>query len=431
MKYPIVQKILLGNHPDSNKEYRIVGAGMSGLLLGYHMKKKGIPFTIHEKGQSAGGLIKTHKVEDLGWAEQAANGFIWCDELAELCEDLGMDIQSPDPSSKARYLVRENRMRKFPLGIAEAIAMTLRIILPHRHQLETVEDFGHTFLGKTMTNQVLEPAFAGIYGAPISDLSFSAVLRPFAEQLNHTNHFPTAVLRWRKQVKANGSSRKKLSGTQSFKGGFGELPKRLAEHLDDHIRYGSVIDDVRSAPTILTTPAHISRQYLDGPLADLLGEVRYTPIITTTLFFKKTDVKRFKEGFGCLIPRSEGLEILGVLFNSCIFPDRVEHEDILSLTCIFRDNDLKYLPLSENEILQHVLLPDLSRLLGIDVEPLGYKMFKWEKGIPVYSPGLAASWQRMDTLLKQDFPEVGLLGNYTGQISVRGMAQFVHRAFGS
>jgi 4-hydroxyacetophenone monooxygenase len=38
----------------------IVGAGMSGLFLGYHLKKAGLRFTIYEKRAGAGGTWDTN-----------------------------------------------------------------------------------------------------------------------------------------------------------------------------------------------------------------------------------------------------------------------------------------------------------------------------------------------------------------------------------
>lgn len=428
MKYKIIDKNILGNPIGKDEEHTIIGAGISGLILGYHLKKNGIPFQILEKENRAGGLIDTHRIEGLGLAEQAANGFVWCRELADMCEDLGLEIQSPDAASKARYLVRDNEMRKFPLGIMEALGMAAKFWTPHQQHLATVEDFGHTFFGRTFTNQILEPAFAGIYGAPISDLSFPAVLRPFAEQLNHTNFLPKALYQWKQQAKTTPDPRKR-SGTQSFEGGLGKLTARLAEHLKEHIHYNQKISSLPHESTIVTAPAYIAKNFFKGEMNTLLGKVRYTPFVTTTLFFNKKDIPNFKPGFGCLIPRSEGLTILGILFNSCIFSDRVEKDDLISLTCMFRDYEGNIMNQEEDKIVSSVLMPDIQKLLGVEAATLGYKMFKWKQGIPIYNNELKDMWETMDTILQKNYPNIRLLGNYTGQISIRGMAQFIAKVF--
>lgn len=428
MKYKIANKNILGNSIRNEEEYTIIGAGISGLMLGYYLKKNGIPFRILEKENRAGGLIHTHKVEGLGVAEAAANGFIWCKELADMCEDLGIELLAPNTASKARFLVRDNKMRKFPLGMIETLSMVVKFWMPHHHDLKTVEDFGHTYFGKAFTNQILEPAFAGIYGAPIADLSFSAVLRPFAEHLNHTNFLPKALYEWKQQAKTT-TDPKKRSGTQSFAGGLGNFPARLATYLKEYIHYNQEITELPATPTIITAPAYIAKGFFKGKMSNLLEKVEYTPFVTTTLFFEKKDIPDFKPGFGCLIPRSEGLTILGILFNSCIFSDRVEKDDLISLTCMLRDYEGTIINRGEKQIVEEILMPDMQKLLGVKAAALGYKMFKWRKGIPIYNNELMNMWEAMDLTLQKDYPNVRLLGNYTGQISIRGMAQFIAKAF--
>ncbi|MGB1216473.1 MAG: protoporphyrinogen oxidase [Saprospiraceae bacterium] len=424
MKYKVRKTPLLGK-AISKEEYLIIGAGISGLMFGFYMKKKGIPFRIIEKSDKPGGLIKTIRLEGIGYAEQAANGFIWCKEMQEIADGIGLEIQKPDAASKARFLVRNNRMRRFPLGIMESLKVANKFFGKHDGRIETIEEFGLTFFGETFTKQVLEPALAGIYGASISKLSFEAILGGLALEMNESDSLFKSVRAWRKKLKGQSNGEKKASGTHSFKGGLGKLTEKLGEYLKEHIIYNADGADYfnHQNPTIITTPAYIAANILGGRMKNLLHLVEYTPIISTTLFFKKEDLPRFKEGFGCLIPRNEGRTILGVLFNSCIFPDRVERDDLLSLTCIMRDDTGLVMGMNEAEILEKYILQDLKALFGVEEAPLDYQMFKWKKGIPVYSPSLVKLWDELETELISNYPNVRLLGNYTGQISVRGMSQ--------
>jgi len=74
MKYPVIQKNILGAAFRNGQEYTIVGAGMSGLMLGYQLKQRGIPFRILEKSNQPGGLVYTHEIEGIGLAEDACVG---------------------------------------------------------------------------------------------------------------------------------------------------------------------------------------------------------------------------------------------------------------------------------------------------------------------------------------------------------------------
>ncbi len=416
MRYQIHPKIILGKELSKSETYNIVGAGISGLMAGFYL--------IYEKTDSPGGLIKTHKVPGFGIAEQAANGFIFSEELQEITEELGMEILAPNQESKARYLVRDLKLRKFPLTFFETVSMIFKALFPKKEKPETVEDFGRIFFGEAFTRQLLEPGFAGIYGADIVDLSFKGVLTPLAEEFNHTNSLIKVVRNLRKKAKG---TKKKASGTHGFLEGLGELPLALADYLKDEIEYGVDGRDIVQSgePTILTVPAYHASRMFSGEISSGLAKVTYTPVVSTTLFFNKAQLPGFKEGFGCLIPRSEGIKILGVLFNSCIFKGRAIDDEVLSLTCIFRDDTNEWMGESETGILEKVIMPDLSKLFGVQGMPLAFRMFKWEKGIPLYNSFLANAWSEWDSILQSS--NTRLLGNYTGEISVRGMAKGIKR----
>ncbi len=429
MKYYIHPSNLLGRSIDRNESYTIVGGGMAGLFAGYYLKKEGIPFTISEKSDRPGGLIHSHKVEGFGIAEEAANGFIWCEELQNICDDIGLEILSPSQYSKNRFLVRGLELRKFPLGIFEIPEVVSKAIRSHPEKLETIGDFGRTFFGKTFTRQIIAPGIAGIYGGEIDKLSFEGVLSSVANQMNHTSSLLGVIRHFRKENKNKKGRKKKLSGTHSFKGGFGQLPFMLASFLKGHIAYNSE-ENHADGPTILTCPAYVAKDFFQGGIHDLLSQVEYIPFITTTVFVKKKNLSRYKEGFGCLIPRDEGLTILGVLFNACIFPDRVDNAEYVSLTCMMRDEGCgSIFDMEDSYLIQKIIQPDLERLLGLTASIEAYHMRKWKRGIPLYSPSLVKAWPELDQLLKKEYPDIRLLGNYTGQISIRGMAQYIRKAF--
>ncbi|MEM9820691.1 MAG: FAD-dependent oxidoreductase [Bacteroidota bacterium] len=426
MNHRILEHSFLGELPKKGADCLVIGAGIAGLIMGYHLKKVGIPFQIVERSQRAGGLLDSH-VNSFGLAEQAANGFLWCPEIAEVCEDLGLEIVGPEPSAKARYLVRNRKLRKFPLGVVETLAFVGRLLLPHRQNIDTIEDFGHLYFGKTFTNQVLEPAFAGIYGASIQKLSFSGALSPLARIMNLSNHLPLALLKNRMQKKKESTpTTKRTRGTHSFKNGIGSLTSALADFLKEHIEYGvdGLVHKNSDQHLLICTPANVARSFFDGALNDLLNQVEYTPIITTTLVLNKADLAQFKEGFGCLIPRSEGLQILGVLFNSCIFSNRVQSEEWLSVTCIMRDDDpnLRYLKMLDVDI-KNLIVKELDSLFGLKKQPLDYRVYRWQRGIPLYSPEMYNQLFQIDALLKEQYPNRSLFGNYTGEIAIRGMFQ--------
>ncbi len=428
-KYKILATSFLGKPIDPKATHVIIGGGIAGLFMGYCLKQLGVKFEIIENKTKAGGILGSQKIAH-GTVEQAANGFLWSPAMQALCDGLALDILPPKATANARYLVRDKQLRKFPLTVLESLAAVGKLWVSPSQPMETIYDFGIEYLGKAMANQLLEPAFAGIYGADIKKLSFPGALTPLAKILNRSDNLAWALWKHRRAQKketipAKGKAKR---GTHSFKNGMGELVTRLTEYLSSEIVYEqNGLDWINTKEQlILCTPAYVSQHFFDADtdIAKSLGAVSYTPIVSVSLIFKKSQLKNFKPGFGCLIPRSEGLNILGTLFNSCIFDHRVAHEELLSLTCIIRDDspNLAYFQQTDAEVTDWVVA-ELDQLFGISGAPESATIFKWQKGIPLYTPELYHNWFDWDRSLKENYPRRNLFGNYTGEISIRGMCE--------
>lgn len=430
MKYRILENSFLGNPPSKDKTYIIIGAGVAGLMTGYFFKKAGISFKIIEKSDRAGGMLQSHRLQN-GIAEQAANGFLWCKELEEMAADLGLKLITPNKEASGRYLVRDKQLFRFPLSMSETMSLIGGLFVRHDGSFETIEEFGKKQFGDVVAGQMLEPAFAGIYGAHISQLSFPGAMTKVANILNSGNRLPMAIIKSRGERTREKSTGKGGSGTHSFENGIDALTIKLADYLKDEIEYNT--DGLQfNAPDhnlVITAPAYVAKEFFTGETYDILNAIQYVSLISSTYIFKKSDFKEFTEGFGCLIPRNENLPTLGVLFNSCIFPNRVDDEELISLTCMLRDGEgTNYLDLSD-EAIKDIHHKDLNALFGLEAQPIEYKVFKWEKAFPLYSPDLYNNWFSLNYFLKNKITNINLFGNYTGELAIRGMAESLGKTF--
>ena len=392
MNYQIQPTSILGTPISKGKTYTIIGAGISGLIGGFYLKKANIPFKIFEKSDKVGGVLQSQQT-NYGLVERAANGFIWCPEMQYLCDELNLEILSPRQEAKARYMVKNHQLRKIPFSLLDGFRMAGAFLKSHPKPFTTLEDFGNYFFGKKITQQVVAPAFAGIYGAKLEHLSFPGAMRKIADGFNETNYLRGAF----KKMHNNGTpaeKKKRSAGTHSFKKGMGELTARLADFLKDDIEYNvdGIVQKDSSENLIITVPAHQAQFFFDGKMAEMLRQVKYTSMISATGFFQKSAIEKFKPGFGCLIPRNEGITILGVLFNSCIFDHRVQDDDLISLTCMMRDdtNDQTLIN-STDKALEELIINDLGKLFGQVEAPEELVVSRWENGIPLYSPELYLS----------------------------------------
>lgn len=428
MAYRTLPSSLLGN-PIHNEPLQIIGGGIAGLMAGITLQERGIDVRVYEKQSQAGGLIQTRST-GYGQVEGAANGFLWCAEMQQLADWVGATVVKPGAGANARYIVRNGKLKRFPLYNWEVLRLLGRLLVPHRGPFTTVAEFGEAYLGRTATYEVLAPALGGIYGADITQLSFPAALPMLARALDNSSWLPLGFWRYKGQQPKQPSSARK--GTHSFKGGMGAFVSAMVNHLGEQIQLNTdgleVVD--RQAPVMITAPAYVAARYFgDHPIADLLRATPYTPITSVKLVFAATAIPGYRPGFGCLIPRSEGKALLGILFNHDIFPDQTE-EGYFSFTAIMRDDPFaSEMPIQQqtDTALVDLVCREMNDLIPLEDKPIYTHVDRYSQGIPLYTPAHFTNLFDIDNLLRTDFPNVRLFGNYTGEISVRGMAQMAIR----
>ena len=124
-----------------------------------------------------------------------------------------------------------------------------------------------------------------------------------------------------------------------------------------------------------------------GPL-DLspFSEIRYPPVASVVLGFRREDVAHSCEGFGMLIPKIEGFKILGTIFSSSLFPNRAPAGH-LTLTSYIGGQRYPELALLPAEKLVALTCEDLRMLLGVTGQPVFQHCVLYPKAIPQYNVG--------------------------------------------
>ena len=83
---------------------------------------------------------------------------------------------------------------------------------------------------------------------------------------------------------------------------------------------------------VLAVPTGVAGKLL-GPLDEefekQLGGIEYAGVAVVSLGYRKKDVSHALEGFGFLVPRSSGLNDLGTVWNSSLFPGRAPEGEAL------------------------------------------------------------------------------------------------------
>src|SRR5689334_6270467 len=117
-----------------------------------------------------------------------------------------------------------------------------------------------------------------------------------------------------------------------------------------------------------------------------LSEIRYPPVASVVLGFRREDVAHPCEGFGMLIPKIEGFKILGTIFSSSLFPNRapVGH---LTLTSYIGGERYPELACVPSQRLIELTMADLQTLLGVRGKPVFQHTAFYPQAIPQYNVG--------------------------------------------
>ena len=389
---------------------RVVGAGLSGLAAAWRLAETGHDVEVVEASPHSGGLIGT-VATPYGLVEQAANAFVWDDDIAQWFHVLGIAPLFASGSSRRRFLFTDGRPRQWPLGPGASAILALRLAgaslsggLRPRGD-ESVETWGRRVLGHAATTRLLAPALQGIYAAPVAMLAAGAV---FGDR----------------RTNASGSSarRSRLFGGRSRlaapPGGMGAIVDRLYEGLVARgvtfafNRRVEVLDPAVRTVVCTSAPAAAVLVRAHAPaLADALSAIAMTRMVTATAFFEPTDEDL--RGFGVLFPRAEGVAALGALFNTEIF---ARGESYRSETWIYGAVD-PAAPLPSSSSIVPAIVNDRARLTGRTIQPIAVYPTVHAAALPVYGPAVLRARERLT-----DLPAwLTLAGNVAGRIGVSAL----------
>ena len=415
---------MIGTLDKIKREVTVVGAGIAGMLASYYLERSGYRVTLIEEKNRGGGLIRTAHTNQ-GIAESAAHSLIATPTVLDLCRDLEVPLVEPRKEAKAKYIVRNGRLRRFPLSIPEALSTLARASFVNsvndNHQ--SLEAWGLRHLGQPAVDYLLTPLVRGIYGVQPAELGVGAAYPALRLPVGQT--LLGSFLKKRK-AKKDKETKKRVAPQL----GMGDLVKQLELHLQSRLgprfRKDERVKRLPDAPNvIIATPAHDAARLVETDswkLAQQLLSVTYTPIVSATVFVERSAFTNPVEGIGVLMPACEDRSCLGILFNSSSFARRVTDEEKLASFTVMMGgtSQAQWLHATDEEI-EFRITHEFKSLLGIqNISSL--LIHRWPTALPQYSIALPEVWQYARTTWCAE-PGRMLFGNYTGQISLRGMIE--------
>ncbi len=468
--------IVPATDPDAggHRSVAVVGAGITGLVAAYELRRRGVNVTLYEASGHAGGAIRTSRTDGF-LAEHGPNSFVTSPPVEALLTQLDLqdDVVEANPSANRRYIVRDGTLRAFPMTPPAmlttrlfSLRAKLRVLLEplvRRRTTdgdESVASFVRRRLGPEVLDYAVDPFVSGIFAGDTETLSMvHAFPRLFELEQQHGSlsaglmatrgrmpatsaptDSPTDEATDEAELPETASAPANRARLISFVDGMQTLTEALEASLAGTLRLGCPVrllhrDEGRWVveagqdggarsrtvdAVVMATPAHVlAAMELPAAMrkhAALVERVEYPPVSTLTLGFERSDVAHALDGFGMLIPAKEKRSILGALFSSSLFPERAPDGHV-AITCFVGGARMPERAREDTDLLVERVLIDLRQLLGVRGEPVFAKHVYWPRAIPQYTVGYQAVKHAVDETELAN-PGLYLAGNYRNGVSV-------------
>jgi oxygen-dependent protoporphyrinogen oxidase len=433
----------------------IIGAGITGLTAGFYLQRRGVPVVVYEGTDRAGGAIQSISSEGY-LAEFGPNTILETSpKIGQLVQDAGLQPRrtDPDPAASARYVVRYKRpieMPGSPLGFLTTELFTAKAKLavlrepfvPARRdgKEESVAEFVLRRLGQEFLDHAIDALVAGVYAGDPYKLSVPQAFPKLGQLEARYGSLIKGQILGARERKRRGEVAKDRAPKFSFDGGLQVLPDTLRGHLGPSVRLNASVTRLSATPQgwlvrvresdgeketrhsaviYAGTAFKLAELEVHSASAQTFSEfrdIRYPPVASVVLGFKREDVTHPAQGFGMLIPRVEGFKILGTIFSSALFPNRAPagHLTLTSYVGGERYPELASLPA---EKLYQIACDDLRVLLGVRGKPTFQHCVFYPRAIPQYNLGYGRFRDRMNQL-EQQMPGLFFAGHYRDGISL-------------
>ena len=441
------------------KPVAIIGAGIAGLTAAFYLKRKGIPVTVYEASGRVGGVIQSLRQD--GWlAEFGPNTLLETSpKIGQLVRDAGLQSRrlDPDPKAEARYVVRSNRpiaMPGSPLGFfttnlftaGAKLAVLREPFMPRRRDgvEESIAQFVVRRLNQEFLDQAIDALVAGIYAGDPHQLSLTHAFPKLKALEDNYGSLIKGQIFGARDRKKSGEVAKDRAPKFSFDDGLQVLPDMLGAQLGDAVKLDTTVTKLKQTAdgwrvatssgesehsaviycgtafrlaelkvmcgrAVLPRSPEIGAAQQHRPVGDKelepldllpFSEIRYPPVASVVLGFRREDVAHPCAGFGMLIPKIEGFKILGTIFSSSLFPNRAPagHLTLTSYIGGERYPELARLPA---ERLVALTCEDLRLLLGVTGKPAFQHCELYRKAIPQYNVGYGRYRELMNEIENQ------------------------------
>ncbi len=406
----------------------VVGGGIAGLAAALRLERTSpdTEVVLVESRPRIGGTILTEEVSGF-LIEGGPDSFLARKPRGiGLCEELGLTCELITRVARHRrtYVRLGGELRALPEGLTgmiptrlEALASSgilspeglvrfaLEPVVPASPEAgdESIADFVSRRMGREAYERLVEPLMSGIYAGDGEQLSLAATF-PNLRQLEREYGSVTRGL-------LEGGSDDPAAGPPflSLRGGMRDLVTGLADSLvstrlvtgravaslrraaDGH---GYVLDladgdTLAAGAVVLATPAYVTAALvasLDPQLAEAHAEIPYASTAIVTLAYPSEVLSRPLDGYGYVVPRIEGSDVLACTWTSSKWPGRAPEAHALVRVYMGRFGRRDVTVDSDEELVASARR-EIAATLAPNTGPAIARVHRWPRGMPQYVMG--------------------------------------------
>jgi oxygen-dependent protoporphyrinogen oxidase len=429
-----------------------------------------VEYTLFESRERLGGSLASEIVNG-AVLERGPDSFLTEKPAAiELCRELGLGAELIPSNDAARktYILVKNKLVPLPDGLMflvptkliptaltrlfslpTKIRMGLELLLPPRpsgEEDEPVATLVERHFGREAVDRLADPLLSGIYGGDATQLSARTVLPQLVEMESEFGSLTRGMLAAHRKMRAKAKEAARKNGSANgngnangrpapraifttLRGGLQQLVDALQAKLNPAwVRVSTPVSALQRVAdgwlveagdvaeiydaVIVSSPAWAAGVLLapvDATLGEDLGEIPYSSSITVNLLYDQAALGRLPDGFGFLVPASEGRAMLACTFVHRKFLGRTPPGKAV-LRAFLGGMKNEALLAEPDDVLVATVRRELKEILGIEAEPEHTQVSRWRRAMAQYAVGHQARVKRIAERVSA-LPGLKLAGN--------------------
>ena len=429
------------------KKVVVVGAGITGLTVAYRLLKSegNFEIVVLEGEKQTGGKLITSRFAGL-LLDEGADAFLarapWAKDLFD---EIGISKEFVSPSSRSASIWANGSLEPLPspnvLGIPlDHDSLPSKLLnsgdalkikqggKPSKAVPEgtdvSIGSLVRDCVGDSVFELFVDPLLGGINAGVVDDMSCETMAPQLLEAARHEEGLIAAL----RETQQNSDSDSPVFYTHP--NGMGHIVEKLTEQVSESIRKDSNVISINRTnqqwiletnagseiadAVVLATSAQNAAKLLTSvspTTSSRLSDIEHASVSLVSFAFNNSDINIPKDQSGFLVPRSTGMLMTACSFSGNKWAHLNDGSQTLIRVSAGRIDDQRHDTLSDEELVKH-LIDDLAVTLGLDSQPLEFRVTRWPKALAQFKPGHLKRMKETIDLLADEAPGVSIAGSY-------------------